>query len=193
MMVQLSFNDLVWWLRKHWQNPETILNRIGLKSSQVFMDLGCGNGFFAIPAARIVGENGKIYGLDINKDAIFAFEDRVQKEGLKNIVTIFGKAEESIFCEDCCDIVFLANVLHDFGDPSKVLRNARRMIKTSGRLVDVDWKKKTTLMPRPPLRKRFSEADASSLIRKAGFEIELVGETGPYHYIIIAKPMVSST
>lgn len=188
----MSSNGFFWWLRKHWQNPEAIFQRIGLKPGHVFMDIGCGGGFFTIPAARIVGPAGKIYGLDIDKDAIIALEDIAQKEGLKNIVTIFGKAEESVFCENCCDIVFLANDLHDFDDPSKVLLNARRMIKSNGRLVDVDWKKKRLLMPGPSLRIRLSEAEASDLIRKAGFGIELVGEAGPYHYLITAKPRPSN-
>jgi ubiquinone/menaquinone biosynthesis C-methylase UbiE len=44
--------------RLRWQNPKAILDRIGLKLSSTFVDLGCGEGFFAIPAAQIVGKNG---------------------------------------------------------------------------------------------------------------------------------------
>ena len=103
-----------WRLRRRWQNPESILGRVGLKPSQVFVDIGCGDGFFTIPAARIVGENGKVYALDIENNAIRAIEDRARKEGLKNIVTTVGKAEETVVCEGCSDMIFFANDLHDF-------------------------------------------------------------------------------
>jgi ubiquinone/menaquinone biosynthesis C-methylase UbiE len=187
----MSSHGFSWWIRRQWQNPEAIFRRIGLKPNQVFVDMGCGDGFFTIPAAYIVGENGKVYSLDIDKDAVSAVRERARREGLKNIVTRVGNAEETMFCEGCGDIVFFANDLHDFEDPSKVLSNARRIIKASGRLVDVDWKKKSMLMPGPPLRIRLSETEASNLIKKAGFDIEMVGEVGPYHYIIIAKPVSS--
>ena len=40
--------------RRKWQNPEDILAEIGLRSGMTFMDIGCCQGFFTIPAARIV-------------------------------------------------------------------------------------------------------------------------------------------
>ena len=80
-------------------------------------------------------------------------------------------------------------MLHDFADPAVVLRNARAMIKPNGRLVDLDWKKQE--MPvGPPLKIRFSEAQASDLIVKAGFQIVNVKDAGNYHYLITAKPLV---
>ena len=79
-------------------------------------------------------------------------------------------------------------VLHDFSDPAKVLRNAKQMIKPAGRLVDLDWKKQD--MPfGPPVKIRFSQEYASSLIETAGFQIEGVKDVGSYHYVVTAKPL----
>lgn len=44
--------------QRKWQNPENILAEIGLRSGMTFMDNGCGQGFFTIPAAKIVGDSG---------------------------------------------------------------------------------------------------------------------------------------
>jgi len=185
----LSFTGYFEKFRRHWQSPETILDHLGLKSGLTFVDVGCGNGFFAIPAAHIVGESGKVYGLDIDSSAISRLRERARREGLGNLILKVGRAEETILCEGCADIIFLANVLHDLENPNKVLMNARRMIKPSGRLVDLDWKKKTMIMPGPPLRIRLNEKEASNLIETSGFKVEIIEEAGPYHYIIIAKPM----
>jgi ubiquinone/menaquinone biosynthesis C-methylase UbiE len=57
-------------VRRKWHEPETTLKEIGLRAGMVFMDIGCGDGFFTIPAAQQVGETGKVYALDINDSAI---------------------------------------------------------------------------------------------------------------------------
>ena len=56
--------------RRKWQNPENILDGIGLHPGMTFIDIGCGQGFFTIPAAKIVGDSGKVYASDINQTNI---------------------------------------------------------------------------------------------------------------------------
>jgi ubiquinone/menaquinone biosynthesis C-methylase UbiE len=62
--------------RRKWQNPEAILYEIGLKPGQAFVDIGCNDGFFAIPEARMVDSSGKVYGLDADLEVIRCFEGR---------------------------------------------------------------------------------------------------------------------
>jgi ubiquinone/menaquinone biosynthesis C-methylase UbiE len=171
--------------RRKWQNPDAILAVIGLKPGFTFIDVGCGEGFFAIPAARIVGRKGKVYALDLDHDAIAELKKKAAREGLKNLDAVVGWAEDTIICEACADIVFFGNVLHDFNVPAKVLANAKVMLKPAGRLVDLDWKKEPTAVG-PPLQIRFSEDQASNLIREAGFAVDQARQAGPFHYIIIA-------
>ncbi len=172
--------------RRKWQDPEAILNEIGLSAGFTFADIGCGSGFFALPAARIVGNKGKVYGLDINAGAIAILKERAGGEGLSNLHLTVGKAEELTICEHCADIVFFGIALHDFQDPAKVLTNARKMIKPKGKLVDVDWKKES-MAPGPPTAIRFSEKQAARLIEAAGFTIETIKDSGLYHYLVIAR------
>jgi ubiquinone/menaquinone biosynthesis C-methylase UbiE len=173
--------------RRTWQDPEATLSHIGLEAGFTFMDVGCGDGFFTIPAARFVGMTGKVYGIDVSREAINRLNARAAKEGLTNVHVTVGKAEEYRLCEACADILFFGIVLHDFADPAKVLMNARKMIKPSGRLVNLDWKKEPMTLG-PPLQIRFSIEKATRLIREAKFSIETVKEAGSHHYLIIAKP-----
>jgi ubiquinone/menaquinone biosynthesis C-methylase UbiE len=172
--------------RREWQNPEDILANIGVKAGITFMDIGCGNGFFTLPAAHLAGPGGQIYGLDTNSQAIEEIKTKAAADSLHNITLRNGKAEDIILCESCADIVFFGIVLHDFQDAAKVLKNARKMLKGDGRLVDLDWKK-ASMQFGPPVSLRFDEATASRLIESAGFKIESVKESGPYHYVIIAR------
>jgi ubiquinone/menaquinone biosynthesis C-methylase UbiE len=153
----------------------------------VFMDIGCGDGFFTIPAAQIVGEKGVVYAVDVDASAIERLKHKAAEKGLTNITAKAGAAEETVFCEECADIVFYSIVLHDFRDPAKVLCNAKRMLKSAGKLVNLDWKKKPMTFG-PPVRIRFSEEQAASLIKAAGFTIESVKDAGRNFYIVTAKP-----
>jgi ubiquinone/menaquinone biosynthesis C-methylase UbiE len=173
--------------RRKWQEPEAILVKAGLTSGQIFIDLGSGDGFFALPAARIVGENGRVHALDSSKDAIDTLLVKARAEGLDNVEGTVGRGEDLVLCDGCADVVFFGIVLHDFDDPARVLANARRMIKSSGTLVNVDWKNEPMDLG-PPLGIRFSTEKATLLIQQAGFSAQPPEDVGPYHYLILAKP-----
>jgi ubiquinone/menaquinone biosynthesis C-methylase UbiE len=172
---------------RKWHHPEISLESLGLRSGMTFMDVGCGYGFFTIQAASIVGETGKVYAVDIAASSIARLKREAAEKGLKNIRAEVAAAEETVFCDACADIVFYSIVLHDFIDPAKVLHNAKRMIKASGTLVNLDWKKKPMPLG-PPLKIRFSEEQAANLIKQAGFTIESVNDLGSNFYIVTAKP-----
>jgi ubiquinone/menaquinone biosynthesis C-methylase UbiE len=166
--------------------PEAVLARAGLGPGMTFVDIGCGEGFFSIPAARIVGERGRVVALDIDAESVVRLQETASRLGLIHVSAAAAAAEESIPCEGCADIVFFGTVLHDFADPAKVLQNAGAVLKPGGTLANLDWKKAPTEMG-PPLDKRFDEAKASRLITDAGFAIESVEAFGPAHYFIKAK------
>ncbi len=171
--------------RRSWQNPEAILNHIGLKAGQTLIDIGCGQGFFSLPAARQVGPQGLVHAIDSNPEAMALLKQRAAQEGLKNIHLTVREAEAGPVCQGCADFIFFGIVLHDFRDPLTVLQNARQMLKTSGRLINLDWKKEPMSLG-PPLEIRFDPGMAASLMRKAGLEIHKTEEYGPYTYLITA-------
>lgn len=172
--------------RRKWQNPEKILSDIGLALSMTFVDVGSGDGYFAIPAARMVGPTGKVIAVDIDEGAIRRLRQQAADEGLSQLSAEVRSAEETIACEGCADFVFFGIDLHDFADPAQVIRNAKRMLRPSGLLVDLDWKPEP--MPfGPPLKKRFSIDKARQLIESEGFNVKSVSDAGSYHYIIVAR------
>jgi len=172
--------------RRKWQNPDSILASIGLNLGFTFADVGCGSGFFSIPAAKIVGKKGKVFALDSDEEAIATLRKKAFTKNLTNIEARVGTAEDTVLCDACADMVFFGIVLHDFNDPALVLVNARKMLKPEGRLVDLDWKKESMDFG-PPIDIRFSEERAIGLIEGAGFKVERQEERGRFHYILIAR------
>jgi ubiquinone/menaquinone biosynthesis C-methylase UbiE len=174
-------------IRLSWYNPKAILKEAGLGEGMVFMDIGCADGYFSILAAEIVKEKGRVYSLDVDPDAINRLRQKAAEKNLRNLEATVGKAEDEVFCSHCADVVFYSMVLHDFSDPDEVLRNAKKMLKPSGVLVNLDWKKIKTPSG-PPLRIRFSQEKAFNLITEAGFFVEKVVDAGIFHYLIRARP-----
>jgi len=172
--------------RRQWQNPEDILSGAGLRPGMTFIDIGCGEGFFSIPAAHIVGNGGHVYAFDLNAEAIRQLASQVREECLDQLIPTIGNGEDTVIGEGCADMVFFGIDLHDFDDPDKVLMNAKVMLKPEGVLVDLDWKDQPMEFG-PPFEKRFSVEKAMELIKSAGFKILSTSESGPYHYLVIAK------
>jgi ubiquinone/menaquinone biosynthesis C-methylase UbiE len=173
--------------RRSWYNPEEILKEIGLSKGMVFIDVGCGDGFFTLLAAQIVGKDGVVYAVDADASAIERLKAKATEKNLTNIRVKAGAAEETVFCTACADIVFYSMVLHDFHDPTQVLLNAKKMVKPSGKIANLDWKKQPMAFG-PPQEIRFSEEKASDLIKQACFTVDNIKEAGPHHYLITANP-----
>ncbi len=174
--------------RRKWYNPETILSEIGLRSGGVFADVGCGDGFFSVLAAKTVGETGTVFALDSDLQAIERLKAKIVKFDLKNIKAVTGAAEKTVVCEACADVVFYSMVLHDFKDVTQVLLNAKKILKPTGVLVDLDWKK-TQMAFGPPFAIRFSDQEAMGLLKMTGFNVIRVTDVGPFHYLITANPI----
>ncbi len=153
--------------RRKRQNPEQILRNAGLKEGMCFMDIGCNNGFFTLPAAKIVGENGKIYAVDIDNDALNELKDKLLLKNISNVQVINLSAEAAMLGENMADIIFFGTCLHDFKDPLKALKNAKKMLKDKGFIYDYDWRKVKTELG-PPLPIRLSTKQVKQLAESAG-------------------------
>lgn len=149
--------------------PEKILEDNGLKPGNIFVDVGCNDGYFTIPAAHIVKVHGKVYGIDIAKEPLKTLEEKAKKIGLKNVFTKVAKAEDSVFLKNEADMIFYNSVLHDFIDPLLVLQNAYKMLKTEGMVLNIDWKI-NSVHQGPPPGKAISEEKAKDLFQKANFK-----------------------
>ncbi len=174
--------------RRTWYNPEAILSEIDLRSGDVFVDVGCGDGFFSVLAAKTVGKMGTVFALDSDSQAIERLKAKIAKFNIQNIRVRVGAAEKTVVCEACADVVFYSMVLHDFRDVTQVLLNAKKILKPTGVLVDLDWKKAQMAFG-PPFAIRFSDQDAMGLLKMTGFKVNKVRDAGPYHYLITASSM----
>ena len=121
-------------------NPYKLLKEAGLKPGQKVLEVGCGPGFFTIPAAKIVGEKGKVYALDVNPVAVETVRRKIKKKGLKNVEVILADASETGLPNESIDVAFLFGVVHALDDVDAVMWEMHRVLKAKGVLsIQKSW------------------------------------------------------
>ncbi len=118
-------------LRSIFKKPERILHEMGLREGQTILDYGCGIGSFSIPAAKLVGDDGIVYALDIHPLAIRAVEKEIKKKRISNIKTILS-ARETGLPDGSVDVVLLYDVFQMISDKAKLLEELHRVLKSDG-------------------------------------------------------------
>jgi ubiquinone/menaquinone biosynthesis C-methylase UbiE len=122
---------------KQWldNNANEFLEDVGVKSGQAVLDYGCGSGTYTIPAAKIVGESGLVYALDVSRTALDNMEKRANREGLKNIARI-DTSELDVRLEDASiDHVLLIDVLQEIDDREALFDRVYRTLKPGGAVI----------------------------------------------------------
>ena len=108
-----------------------ILKEAGLRQGCQVLDYGCGPGGYVLPAARLVGESGRLYALDVTPLSIKMVKNIVAKNSLKNVETILSDCATGLPCESV-DAVLMYDVFHDLEDPAAVLGEIHRVLKPNG-------------------------------------------------------------
>lgn len=169
-------------------DPHLLFAELGLKKGQVFFDMGCGRGEYSLAAARAVGEEGLVYGVDLWEEGIVSLRQEAGVRGWRNIRALIGDISRITPLEDhSVDMAFMATVLHDLvlgGTEKGALGEARRVLKSPGLLAVLEFKK-IEPPPGPPLASRLSPEEVEEILRPFGFQKRKLAEVGPFNYLLI--------
>lgn len=145
MMALIHDNPLQWVVR----NPYRLLKAAGLKPGQKALEVGCGPGFFTIPAAKIIGEKGVVYALDNHPLAVKRVQGKVRKEGIKNVETILADAAETGLPDKSIDIAFLFGFVHHTAGMESIFSELHRVLRPEGTLSveKTPWLSEEKLVP----------------------------------------------
>jgi len=127
--------DVKGWLK---EVGKVFLKDIGIEERQVVLDFGCNVGHYTIPAAKVVGEKGKVYAVDNDIKSLNELMQTAEIEGLKNIVSMHShSAELKINLKDkSVDVVLLYDILHymNVTERNKIYNESYRVLKTDALL-----------------------------------------------------------
>jgi len=121
-----------------WQPPEKVMDAIGVKPGMVIGEVGAGQGRFTVRLAHRVGPTGKVYANDIDEKALAYLNERCEKDGIQNLVTVVGKVSDPLFPASQLDIAFMVNTYHHLRRPILLMMKIARALKPDGVLAIVE-------------------------------------------------------
>ncbi len=166
-----------------WLPPADVIGALAVHAGEAIADVGAGTGYFSLPLASAVGAAGKVYAVDGQSEMLARLKVKLDKAEFNNIELIHAEAEQTGLPAFSCDLFFLANLWHEIEDRVAVLSEARRVLKTGGRIAILDWRTDAEPVAGPPLAHRIAPPDALRETRLAGFERLASAEVGKYSWL----------
>lgn len=182
--------DWGWW-GELWGDSAETLGRLGFTPGESIADVGCGNGFFTLPAAELVGD-APVYAIDIDEGLLSELSEHAEERGLSNVTPIHGDARDlaSVLPEPV-DVVLIANTFHGVEDRTGFVEEAFDSLRPDGRLVVANWralpKSETTVAGKargPPEELRLSAGETREIVATTFEEVEEI-DLPPYHYAMV--------
>lgn len=169
-------------------HPESLLRELGLSTGDVMADIGCGPGFFTLPAARIVGSDGRVFAADIQGEMLSTVRSRALEEELTNVRVVKTSDTEIPLPPESCDFVLMAFVLHEVPQRARFLHRGARLLKRGGRLAILEWEKHETPYG-PPLEDRITPDELASDAQAAGLEVAERRSLNEHQYLFVANAL----
>lgn len=167
--------------------PERILAQIGLLPGMQVADLGCGSGYFSIPASRVVGSKGRVFSIDVQRSVLEQVRKQAQLLNINNLETVWSDLEitgATKISPQSLDMVFLVNTLFQIKDKTAALSEARRLVRPGGLLLIVDWLPGDTAIG-PLVDKRVNLAEIKQMAASAGFSEYKTINAGTHHFGLV--------
>ena len=170
--------------RDAYQKPHETVMSLGLKEGETIADIGAGSGYFAFRFSHHVGENGRVYAVDINPDMIVYMNRRIRDMKVKNVVTVLSAPDDPLLMDGSIDRFFICETWHHIENKTQYLALMKKMLKPGGQVIIVDFQKRDLPLG-PPDEMKIAREDVIKQLQEAGFQLEKENTFLPYQYFLV--------
>jgi ubiquinone/menaquinone biosynthesis C-methylase UbiE len=165
----MTMRTCPWWLGRTIDNPLRRLMHDPVKLLSPYVqngmtaaDIGCGMGMFSLAMAKMVGNSGRVYSVDIQQKMLDALRKRAAKAGVADRIRLIHTNEDSIGVQEPVDFVLAFWMLHEVKDRKRFFDQIASVLKKTGALLFVEPKMHVT---------RSQYEDSLNVAHSAGFEV----------------------
>jgi ubiquinone/menaquinone biosynthesis C-methylase UbiE len=177
--------------RLTWLPPQDVIRLLNLTNGMSIADIGAGSGFFALPFARAIEPDGRLFAVDVQPEMLEFLRAKLRSAtSLRNLELIAGEATVTNLKDASCDLVFLGNVWHELDDHARVLRETARILRSGGRVAILDWRTDMPQPPGPPADHRIGQGKTASTLEALGWVVSISTAVGRFSYLVVAAPKV---
>ncbi len=170
------------------ERPDEVVAAMRLRPDDVVADVGAGTGYFTFRFARAV-PRGTVYAVDLQPEMLAMLESRMKKLEVSNVLTIGSTETDARLPAQSVDVIFFADVYHEFSYPREMMESLVRALKPGGRVVQIEYRGEDPEVPIKRLHKM--------TVAQCRKEMEAVGlvwkETKNFlpmqHFLVFEKPL----
>lgn len=151
--------------RYRYCSREELLELLSLDGTQTIVDLGSGTGFYTDDIAPFAE---RVYGVDVQEEMHEIYREKGVPE---NVTLVTADVADLPLEDDECDTAVTTMTYHEFYSAS-ALAEVRRVLRSEGRFVIVDWSRAGNGEDGPPVEERYDLETAREQLSEAGFVIE---------------------
>ena len=173
--------------RDVYQKPQEVLMALGLKPGEVIADIGAGSGYFTFRLAHHVGDQGKVFAVDVSPDMIRFINRRIRELKATNVVTILADPDDPLLPDQPVNRFFFSDSWHHIENQTKYLSLMKKMLRPGGEIVMIDFQKKE-LPVGPPMPMKIAREDLIKQMESNGFRLTKEHTFLPYQYFLVFAP-----
>ena len=163
-----------------------ILAKIGVENSINIADIGCGIGYFTFPFAKVVGEDGLVYAIDIESEMLEDIKIKMDEKDIKNVIPVISQEYDLKLETSSVNMVFICTVMHEVKMREKFLKEVNRLLVSGGKINIIEWVKEEGDYG-PPVDHRLDSSTIKRNLQRTGFAHIQVIHLNEYFYIIQAR------
>lgn len=167
--------------------PDEILNIMDIKDGQSIADIGSGGGYFTLRFAKLVGEQGKVYAVDVNQEFLNFIKISASKEGLTNVKT----TDKLDISENSLDFIFMRNMTHHLKYREQYFLNLKPFLKAAGKFIVIDYEKGKTSFLKAPIGHNLKKEVIKQEMRKSGYHLDKDIDILPSQFFLIFSKTTS--
>ncbi|HYG75072.1 MAG TPA: methyltransferase domain-containing protein [Planctomycetota bacterium] len=182
----MHFEGAPWLVRESREREEEcskLIKALNVKPGQLICDLGSGNGFYTLKLAPLVGKEGKLLAVEIQKEMLDMLQKRAAVAEITNVECILGTLWDPKLPEGKLDMVLMVDVYHELSHPEHILAAVRKSLKPDGRMVLVEFRMEDPKVPIKLLHK-MSKAQIMKEIPPNGFKLVEEYDELPWQHVM---------
>jgi protein-L-isoaspartate O-methyltransferase len=172
--------------REEEERPDLLLEALKLKPGEVVADIGAGSGYYTRRIAKLVGEKGLVYAVEIQQEMLDLLTNKMAELNIRNVKPILGTITDPKLPRGSVDLALMVDVYHEFDFPYEMAQAMCDGLKPGGRLVFVEFRREDPKVPIKLVHK-MTEAQVRKEMSVQPVEWSETIEVLPRQHIIIFR------
>jgi protein-L-isoaspartate O-methyltransferase len=122
------------------ENSTLLLASLKIKSGDAVADIGAGTGYYTRRLAKMVGNRGMVYAVDIQPEMLALLTNKLAQAGFTNVQPVLGTVTDPKLPRASVDLILMVDVYHEFSHPYEMTSAMVEALKPGGRMIFVEFR-----------------------------------------------------